>query len=172
MSPADPKRPPSATAKKRAARDAVPVPESVLGEPRFVRLQLRTSASPERVYAAWSDPERLRRWFPEEIQGSLAVGTRSTLEWPHKSVWWEVDEALPDRRFVFRWPWLADDSYTPRVTITIEPEGYGARLHLEDGPFDLHVPGVLDAWAEASAGWGEALASFKAFIDNSVDLRR
>jgi uncharacterized protein YndB with AHSA1/START domain len=157
---------------KRSQRSQGAVPASLLGEPRFVRLELVTSASPERVYAAWSDPERLRRWFPEAIQGSLAVGTRSTLEWPHKSVWWEVEEAQPGRSFVFRWPWLEDDTYTTRVAIQIAPEGYGAHLRLEDGPFDLSVPGVLDAWAEASAGWGQALAFFKAYIDNSVDLRR
>jgi len=156
----------------KPARPAGPSTAELLGEPRFVRLELGTSASPDRVYSAWSDPERLRRWFPEEIRGSLAPGTRSTLVWPHKSVWWDVEEAEPGRAFAFRWPWLADGSYTTRVTIGISPEGYGARVHLEDGPFDLAVPGVLDAWAEASAGWGEALAFLKAFLDNSVDLRR
>jgi len=156
-----------------ADRDAIrPDAGSFPGEPRFVRLELRTSASPERLYAAWSDPERLRRWFPEEVQGSLAPGTRSTLVWPHRSVWWEVEEAEPGRAFVFRWPWLPGDTYMTRVTIDITPEGYGARLRLEDGPFDLAVSGVLDAWAESSAGWGEALAFLKAYIDNSVDLRR
>jgi uncharacterized protein YndB with AHSA1/START domain len=151
--------------------DADPM-AAALAEPRFVRLGLRTSASPDRVYTAWSDPERLRRWFPEEVQGSLAPGTRSTLVWPHRSVWWEVEEADPSRRFAFRWPWLADDSYTTKVTILIEPEGYGARLALEDGPFDLSVADVLEAWAQANAGWGEALAFLKAYVDNSVDLRR
>jgi len=145
---------------------------ATLAEPRFVRLELRTSASPDRVYAAWSDPERLRRWFPQEVRGSLAPGTRSTLVWPHKSVWWDVEAADPGRNFAFRWPWLDDASYTTRVSVRIAPEGYGARVMLEDGPFDLAVPGVLDAWAEASAGWGEALAFLKGFVDNSVDLRR
>lgn len=139
---------------------------------RFVRLELRLIASPERVYAAWSDPERLHRWFPQEIKGSLAPGTRSTLLWPDRSVWWDVEEANPPRLFVFRWPWLPDGSYATRVTVRIVPEGYGARVTLEDGPFDLSVPGVLDAWAEANAGWGQALAHLKGFVDYSVDLRR
>jgi uncharacterized protein YndB with AHSA1/START domain len=163
----------SARSAKRAtgSTDGDPMAEA-LAEPRFVRLGLRTSASPDRVYTAWSDPERLRRWFPEEVQGSLAPGTRSTLVWPHRSVWWEVEEADPGRRFAFRWPWLPDGAYTTRVTILIEPEGYGARVALEDGPFDISVPGILEAWAEANAGWGEALAFLKAYVDNSVDLRR
>lgn len=142
------------------------------GEPRFVRLGIRLIASPERTYAAWADPERLHRWFPHEIQGSLAPGTRSTLLWPDRSTWWDVEAAEPGRRFVFRWPWLADDSCVTRVEVRLTPEGYGTRLTLEDGPFDLAVPGVLDAYAEASAGWGEALAFLKAYLDYSVDVRR
>jgi uncharacterized protein YndB with AHSA1/START domain len=151
-------------------RDEEKVAEQ-LREPRFVRLELRTIASPDRVYAAWADPERLRRWFPEEVRGSLAPGTRSTLLWPDKSVWWDVEEADPGRAFAFRWPWLDDDSYTTRVSVRISPQGYGAHIRLEDGPFDLTVPGVLDAWAESNAGWGEALAFLKGYLDNSVDLR-
>lgn len=161
----------STAGKSTAAKSTADALAKLLSEPRTVRLQLPLTASPERTYVAWSDPERLRRWFPQEIQGSLAPGTRSTLVWPHKQIWWDVEEADPSRRFVFRWPWLADDSYQTRVTVTIAPEGYGTRLTLEDGPFDLTVPGVLDAWAEANAGWGEALAFLKGFLDNSVDLR-
>jgi uncharacterized protein YndB with AHSA1/START domain len=161
----------SGTGGTSAAKASADAAARILAEPRWVRLELALTASPERTYVAWSDPERLRRWFPHEIQGSLAPGTRSTLVWPHKSTWWEVEEAEPSRRFVFRWPWLADDSYRTMVTVTIAPEGYGTRLTLEDGPFDLTVPGVLDAWAEANAGWGEALAFLKGFLDSSVDLR-
>ena len=143
-----------------------------VGEPRFVRLGIRFSAPPERTYAAWADPENLHRWFPHEIRGSLAPGTRSELVWPDQSTWWEVEAAESGRRFVFRWPWLADDSYVTRVEVRLTAEGYGTRLALEDGPFDLSVPGVLDAYVEASAGWGEALAHLKGYLDYSVDLRR
>ena len=162
------------TARARSESRATKAADSAaaaLAEPRYVRLELRTIASPDRVYSAWSDPERLHRWFPEEVRGSLAPGTRSVLMWPDKSVWWDVEEADPGRSFVFRWPWLPDDTYTTRVSVRIVPQGYGALVTIEDGPFDLTVPGVLDAWAEANAGWGEALAFLKGYLDNSVDLR-
>ena len=38
-------------------------------------------------------------------------------------------------------------------------------------PFDLRVPGVLDAYAEALEGWGEALAWLRGVVDFSSDLR-
>ena len=57
------------------------------------------------------------------------------------------------------------------MSVTLEPAGYGTLMTLTDGPFDLRVPGVLDAYAEASEGWGEALAWLRGWVDFSVELR-
>jgi uncharacterized protein YndB with AHSA1/START domain len=139
---------------------------------RTVRLQRRLDAEPYRVHRAWSAPEALSEWFPERVEGSLAPGTRSMLVFPDQRVWWEVIEADPDSRFRFRWPWLADESWVTVATVTITPRGYGSLITLEDGPFDLTHPGVLDAYAQCLSGWGEALANLRAVVDYSVDLRR
>lgn len=139
---------------------------------RTVRLQRRLDAPPYRVYRAWSSPEALSEWFPAAVEGSLAPGTRSTLVFPDQRVWWEVIAAEPYSRFQFRWPWLADDAWVSTVTVTIAPRGYGSQITLEDGPFDLTLPGLLDAYAECIEGWAEALANLRAVVDYSVDLRR
>lgn len=128
-------------------------------------------ASPSRVYRAWSDPETLTAWFPTAIEGSLSPGERSSLVWPEQTVWWEVLEAEPERRFRFRWPWLADDSHMTEVSVDLAPRGLGTRLVLTDGPFAIDRPGQLDAWAECVEGWAEALANLRATLDFSVDLR-
>lgn len=138
---------------------------------RFVRMRRRLGATPRSVYRAWSDPEELARWFPEQVEGSLAVGTRTTLVWPQQRVWWHVQEATPDRVFSFRWPWLDNERLVTTVRVTIVPVGFGSRIELEDGPFPIDEPGVLDAWAEAIEGWAEALAQLRAHLDFSVDLR-
>jgi uncharacterized protein YndB with AHSA1/START domain len=139
---------------------------------RTVHLERRVDAPPYRVYRAWSAPEALAEWFPDAVEGSLAPGTRSTLVFPDQRVWWEVLEAEPVSRFRFRWPWLADDAWVSEVSVTIAPRGYGSLVTLEDGPFDLSVAGVLEAYAECLEGWGEALAQLRAVVDFSVDLRR
>ena len=139
--------------------------------PRHVRVERKLDAPPSRVYRAWSDPAELTSWFPYTVEGSLMPGTRTTLVWPDLRVWWDVVEAEPERRFRFRWPWLADESYVTQVTVDIEPRGYGSVVRLEDGPFDVARPGVLDAYAECLEGWGEALTLLRARIDFSVDLR-
>ena len=138
---------------------------------RWVRMTRRLMAPPGRVYRAWSDPEELARWLPDQVEGGLALGTRASLVWPDRRVWWEIVEAEAPRRFAFRWPWLPDSRIVTTATITISPAGYGTRLELQDGPFPIDEPGGLDAWAEALAGWSEALAQLRAHLDFSVDLR-
>ena len=138
---------------------------------RWVRMRRRLEAPPDRVYRTWADPEELARWFPEQVDGGLAVGSRCVLVWSDRRVWWEVTEARPNRVFAFRWPWLEDDGLVTGASITIDPVGYGSRLTLQDGPFPLGVPGALDAWARAIELWSDALANLRAHLDFSVDLR-
>lgn len=111
------------------------------------------------------------RWFPTRVDGSLATGTRTELIWPKERTWIDVETAEPDRLFVFRWPWLPDDSWLTTVTVTIQPVGTGTLIRLEDGPFDIDQPGVLDALEEALVGWAEAIAQLRAQLDYSADLR-
>jgi uncharacterized protein YndB with AHSA1/START domain len=138
---------------------------------RSIRLTRRLMAPPGRVYRAWSDPEELARWFPEQVEGGLAVGSRANLVWPDQRIWWDVLEAEAPKRFVFRWPWDADERLVTTATITIAPVGYGSRVDVEDGPFPIDEPGGLDAWTEAVESWTEALAQLRAHLDFSVDLR-
>lgn len=138
---------------------------------RWIRLRRRLGASPERVYRAFSDPEELARWFPERVEGGLAVGSRSMLLWPDRRVWWDVVEATPSRRFVFRWPWGEGDGLITTATVDVAPSGYGTLLVVEDGPFPIDTAAGLEGWAEGLEGWSQALAMLRAHLDFSVDLR-
>ena len=158
--------------KTGSARDTEAPPGRPRAEAlRWVRIDRHLDASPERVYRAWTDPTEMMTWFPLRIAGSLAVGTRSELIWTKERTWIDVQAAEPNRLFVFRWPWLPDDSYVTTVTVTIRSVGVGTRIRLEDGPFDIDQPGVLEAFEEALAGWVESIAQLRAQIDFFVDLR-
>ena len=139
---------------------------------RTVRLEKRVDGEPQRVFRAWQSPDALTTWFPDSVDGSLAVGARSVLVFPSRRVWCDVVQVEPDVKFQFRWPWLDNDRLVTTVMVTVTPRGYGSVVSLEDGPFDLTVPGGLDAYADCLSGWGEALANLRAVIDFSVDLRR
>jgi uncharacterized protein YndB with AHSA1/START domain len=142
-----------------------------LGAPRFVRMIRRFDASRARVFRSLSDPEEMVRWFAEEVRGSLAAGTRTTLVFPHSRTWWDTVTLENDKLFEFRWPWLRGDKHETTCRIELEPQGYGTLLTLTDGPFDLRIPGVLEAFAVACEGWGAALAWLRGWVDFSVELR-
>ena len=116
--------------------EAAPTPAEAkveIADPvRTVRLQRKLDAPPYRAYRAWSAPEALSEWFPDAVEGSLAVGARSTLVFPDQRVWWDVLLAEPYSRFRFRWPWLADESWVTVVTVSITSRGYGSLVTLED----------------------------------------
>ena len=138
---------------------------------RVITMRRALEAPPARVYRAWSDPIELARWFAPRVEGSLSVGASSVLVWQDRRVSIEVVDAQPDERIAFRWSWLPGDGYVTQVAIEIQPRGYGSQLTLTDGPFDLGRPGILDAYAGALEGWGEALAGLRAHVDFTIDIR-
>jgi uncharacterized protein YndB with AHSA1/START domain len=139
---------------------------------RWVRVERLLDAPPERVHRAWSDPEELAAWFCRVVEGSLSVGAPSRLVWSDRSVPVDVLESDPPTRFRFRWCLLPDAGVTTEVTAIISRVGYGSRVTVEDGPFQLDEPGAADAYAEAAETWGSALANLRARVDFGVDLRR
>jgi uncharacterized protein YndB with AHSA1/START domain len=94
-----------------------------LSAPRSVRMVRRFDASRARVFRSLSDPEEMVRWFAEEVRGSLAVGTRTTLVFPHSRTWWDTVALENDKLFEFRWPWLRGDTNVTTCRIELEPQG-------------------------------------------------
>ncbi len=138
---------------------------------RTVRMVRRINAPPERVSRAWTDPEELARWFTDRVEGALADDARTVLVWRDRRVWWEVVDMETGSMFTFRRPWLPDERVVTTVRVTFSPSGYGTRLTLEDGPFQLDQEGGLDAWAESIRTWSEAFVMLRAYLDFSVDIR-
>jgi uncharacterized protein YndB with AHSA1/START domain len=138
---------------------------------RLVRLQRRLDCQPYRAYRAWSSPDALTTWVSRCDRGLARPGAKRTLVFPSQPARWDVLEAEPESHFQFRWPRLADDSSVTTVTVTGTARGYGSLVTLEDGPFDVAQPSLLDAYAESLEGGAEALANLRAVVDFSVDLR-
>jgi uncharacterized protein YndB with AHSA1/START domain len=146
------------------------LPEGVAQE-RWIRLDRSFRAPPDRIFRTWTDPEELARWLPERLEGSIAPASRSVLVWRRRRIPWDIVAVEPNRRFVVRMPWLPNESLVTTLTITLEPEGYGTLLHLENGPFVIDSAAAFEAWEEAIEAWAETLAGLRAYADFSVDIR-
>jgi uncharacterized protein YndB with AHSA1/START domain len=86
----------------------------------------------------------------------------------------EVDvlEAEPNSRFRFRWVHPEETGITSEVTVSISPMGYGSRVTLTDGPYEVGEETILDEYARAIEIWAGALTQLRASVDYSVDLRK
>jgi uncharacterized protein YndB with AHSA1/START domain len=132
-----------------------------------VRVKHQFSASPERVFDAWLDPEKARRFLFATAAGQMVraeidprVGGRFTLtdrrdgeDVDHTGEYLEIDRP---RRLVFTFVVPKYSSVVTQVTIEIVPLDSGCELTLTH-------EGVLPEYAERGVeGWTRILAALAA----------
>src|SRR5882757_11831 len=101
-------------------------------------IKRRINAAPAKVYAAWTDPEKIVAWFgPAKVkQGSLQaetdlrVGGRYSISFQatdgeHFQVGGVYREIVPNERLVFSWAWHSTPERESQVTISLKPDGAG-----------------------------------------------
>ena len=134
-------------------------------------LKRRLNAAPEKVYAAWADPQKLVQWFgPGSVEeGSvkadtdLRVGGRYRISFRAKGNYNEVGgvyrEVVPNQRLVFSWAWHSTPERESLVTISIKPEGSGSLVVFNHAQF-------VDAAARDNheRGWTEFLGKLESYL--------
>ncbi len=109
----------------------------------------RLNASPEKVYAAWTDPEKIIRWFgradakADSFRADIdaRVGGRFRVSFATDDEYYEVGgvyrEVVPNQRLVFSWAWHSTPERESLVTVSLQPDGDGTLLTLlHDQLFD------------------------------------
>jgi uncharacterized protein YndB with AHSA1/START domain len=114
------------------------------------------SASPERVYRAWTDPAELRRWFAPDpamtidAEVDLRVGGRYRIAMGSYVSIGVYREVVPNRKLVFTWQWQTESGGDETlVTVVIEPDGSGGtRLTLRHDrlPSEAERTSHRDGW--------------------------
>lgn len=121
-------------------------------DPLVLRLERLLDAPPERIFAAWTDPVVLRRWWAAQpdwtavaASTDVRVGGRYRLSMQDadggiRSVAGEYLEVDPPRRLRYTWMWEShsDSAAVGAVTVvTVEfvPDGSGTRVTLEQRGF-------------------------------------
>ena len=135
-------------------------------------LKRRLNAAPEKVYAAWTEPEKLAKWFgpSETIDGSVSaelnvrVGSRfrvsfKTVDGERHEVGGVYQEVVPNERLVFSWAWHSTPERESLVTISLRAEGDGTMLTLTHEKF-------FDEAARTGhqRGWTGTLDKLEAFF--------
>jgi len=133
----------------------------------------RLNASPEKVYAAWTDPEKIARWFaPPRARAETGRASIEPRVGGHYRVsftleggeYFEVGgvyrEILPNRRLVFSWAWHSTPERESLVTVSLQPDGDGTLL-------TLHHEQFFDEAARDGhqRGWGACLDNLEELLD-------
>jgi uncharacterized protein YndB with AHSA1/START domain len=132
----------------------------------------RLKASPEKVYAAWTDPQKLVQWFGRadarretmRAEIDLRVGGRYRVSFSIPAgEYFEVGgvyrEIIPNERLVFSWAWHSTPERESLLTVSLLPDGEGTLL-------TLHHAQLFDEAARAGheRGWLAALETLEKYL--------
>lgn len=135
-------------------------------------LTRRFPARPEKVWSAWTEPEKLITWFgpanvkPGTLRADLdvRVGGRYRISFNQESgeyseVGGVYREVVPNQRLVFSWAWHSTPERESLVTVSIKPDGSGALLVFTHEQF-------FDEKARDNhqRGWIELLAKLEDYL--------
>ncbi|MFM0345869.1 SRPBCC family protein [Paraburkholderia sp. RL17-347-BIC-D] len=128
----------------------------------------RIKAPPARVYAAWTRPEWMARWWGPDAGPVLSaeadprVGGRfrvvfQTLDGETHDCRGEYQEVEAERKLVFTWEWVTLPERRSLVTIRFRPIEEGTELHFNHAQFfdeaarDGHQSGWTGAFEKLDA---------------------
>lgn len=130
-------------------------------------LTRRFRARPEKVWAAWTDPEKLIAWFcttkakPGSMRAELdvRVGGRYRISFDMESgeyseVGGAYREVVPNERLVFSWAWHSTPERESLVTVSIRPDGTGSLMvftheqFFDEAARDNHNKGWTELFAQ------------------------
>jgi uncharacterized protein YndB with AHSA1/START domain len=125
-------------------------------------LKRRFNAPPAKVFAAFTDPQTIARWFgPEGVEkvnaeSDLRVGGRYRIVMHMGGEAHDVSgayrEIVPNEKLVYTWAWKSTPERESLVTITFKPDGAGTLLTLAHEQFV-----DADARDRHQHGWTGAL---------------
>jgi uncharacterized protein YndB with AHSA1/START domain len=148
-----------------------PARDAELAARPSLTLKRRLAAAPEKVYAAWADPEKLVQWFgPASVEAGsvkadidLRVGGHYRISFNANGQYNQVGgvyrEVVPNERLVFSWAWHSTPERESLVTMLLKPDGAGTLL-------TFHHEQFADATARDNhqRGWTELLGRLENYL--------
>jgi uncharacterized protein YndB with AHSA1/START domain len=149
-----------------------PARDAGLAAKPSLTIKRRINAAPSKIYAAWTDPEKLAAWFgPSKVkEGSLQaetdlrVGGRYRISFDatdgeHFQVGGVYREIVPNELLVMSWAWHSTPERESQLTISLKPDGAGTLLTLHHEQFFNEA-----ARDGHEKGWNELLGKLEQFL--------
>jgi uncharacterized protein YndB with AHSA1/START domain len=146
-----------------------------LHEGRTLALEMRTSAPPAAVWAAWTDPERIAQWFVDRAEGRPEPGT--TFTWFFDAFGYAIPYQVLDARppapdpdrggSLFVLGGQLPDRPPFALEVTIRQEGGETVLRLVNSGF-LHGGAWDEEYEGVASGWEMALGLLAYYLERHV----
>jgi uncharacterized protein YndB with AHSA1/START domain len=118
----------------------MPAQAAVATKPSLT-LKRHLNATPEAVYAAWTDPEKIVKWFGpdagpvKQAEADVRTGGRyavifHTEDGEEHHVSGTYLEVVPNEKLVFTWAWRTMPERASLVTVLVKPGGGGTVMTL------------------------------------------
>ncbi|HEX5509730.1 MAG TPA: SRPBCC domain-containing protein [Pseudolabrys sp.] len=133
-------------------------------------IKRRFKAPPEKVFTAWTDPEKVKRWMgPREVkmlraEGDARVGGR--FRWVMQAPDGEEHdvsgiyrEVIRNEKLVFTWAWKSTPERESLVTLTFKRDGDGTLFTLNHEQFFDE-----DARNRHEHGWTGSMEKLDKFV--------
>lgn len=133
-------------------------------------IKRRFKAAPAKVYAAWTDPQKMMRWMGPpsvircEAESDLRVGGRYHIKMvvpgDEHNVSGVYREIIANEKLVYSWAWKSTPERESLVTVTFKPDGDGTLFTLTHEQF-------FDEAARDShnGGWTGALEKLAKYLE-------
>ena len=125
-------------------------------------IKRRINAPPAKVYQAWTDPQKMMRWYAPadaetlRAEADARVGGRfrvlmRTADGEEHDVSGVYREVVPDEKLVFTWQWRSKPEWESLVTVTLKRDGDATILTLthEQLPDEAERDGHRIGWTGA-----------------------
>src|SRR5262245_39684406 len=133
-------------------------------------IKRRLNAPPAKVFAAWTDPEKLKRWFGppgvEMLSAESELRVAGRYRFVGRSPNGELHdvsgvyrEVVRNQRLVFTWAWKSTPERESLVTIELKPDDDGTLLTLTHEQFFDEA-----ARDRHQQGWNGALNKLETFL--------
>ena len=130
----------------------------------------RFNAAPAKVFAAWTDAEKVKRWMgPGEVQVLSAESDARTggryrwvMQTPNgeqHDVSGVYREVIPIEKLVFTWAWKSTPERESLVTVMLKPDGDGTLMTLTHEQFFDE-----DARDRDQHGWNDAMEKLGKYL--------
>ncbi|HUC16687.1 MAG TPA: SRPBCC domain-containing protein [Acetobacteraceae bacterium] len=146
-----------------------------MSEKPSLTLVRRIKASPAKIYAAWTEPARMVRWWGPDAGPVLSAEADPRPGGRFRVVFQTMDgekhdcrgvyrEVEPNRKLVFTWQWVSTPDRESLVTVELRPVPEGTELTLTHAQF--HDEAVRD---RHRVGWSGSLGKLTTLFDQPVE---